>query len=220
MAFPRNLLTPDEAILLDLRPHWWVLVPRGGALAAAAAFWLWVSLRFGGAPGKVLAFLAAVVLLVTAVRFLLVFLSWWYTNFAVTSERLIVRSGVLSKHGIEIPLERINTVFFSQGPFERVIGTGDLSIESASEAGRQTFSDVRQPSHVQSVIYRACEDLQQRGRERTGEALGAALDRRQSVAAVQELERLRQLLDEGAITEAEYALLKARVITDEPPTVS
>ena len=41
------------------------------------------------------------------------YLKWVTTNFVVTTDRLIYRHGVLSKHGIEIPLERVNTVFFS-----------------------------------------------------------------------------------------------------------
>ena len=43
--------------------------------------------------------------------------------------------GVLAKQGIEIPLERVNTVFFNQAIFERMLGAGDLTIESGGETG-------------------------------------------------------------------------------------
>ena len=36
-------------------------------------------------------------------------------------DRLIYRHGVLTKHGIEIPLDRVNTVFFKQSLFERIV---------------------------------------------------------------------------------------------------
>ena len=63
---------------------------------------------------------------------------------------MISRSGVVAKTGIEIPLDRINTVFFNQSFFERIIGAGDLGIESAGEGGRENFSDVRKPALVQA----------------------------------------------------------------------
>ena len=75
----------------------------------------------------------------------------------ITTDRLIYRHGVLSKHGIEIPLDRVNTVFFSQSILERMVGSGDLVIESAGEIGRQDFSNVRKPSAVQNEIYKQME---------------------------------------------------------------
>ena len=85
------------------------------------------------------------------------YLKWVTTNFVITTDRLIYRHGVLSKHGIEIPLERVNTVFFSQSILERMVGSGDLVIESAGELGRQDFSNVRKPSAVQNEIHKQME---------------------------------------------------------------
>ena len=53
----------------------------------------------------------------------------------VTTDRLIHRHGVLAKHGIEIPLERVNNVLFSQRLFERVLGAGDLIFRQATVKG-------------------------------------------------------------------------------------
>ena len=82
---------------------------------------------------------------------------WITTNFVVTSDRLVYRSGLIAKQGIEIPLERVNTVFFNQGVFERMLGAGDLSIESGGETGKQNFRDIRRPSAVQNEIYKQME---------------------------------------------------------------
>src|SRR3954469_20544225 len=90
------------------------------------------------------------------------YLRWANTNFAVTTDRIIFRHGVVAKQGIEIPLERVNTIFFHQSVWERVIGTGDLTIESAGEKGSEPFSDIRKPSHVQNEIYRLMEENQAR----------------------------------------------------------
>ena len=76
---------------------------------------------------------------------------------------------MISKEGIEIPLDRINTVFFNQSIFERIIGAGDLGIESAGEGGHQEFTDIRRPNLVQNEIYRQVESLEDRRLRRLGQ---------------------------------------------------
>jgi hypothetical protein len=78
-------------------------------------------------------------------------IEWNSINFVVTTERCIYRSGVFAKRGIEIPLDRINTVFFNQGVFERLVRAGDLAIESAGENSRQSFSDIYDPLSAKVV---------------------------------------------------------------------
>src|SRR4029450_11409286 len=82
---------------------------------------------------------------------------WATTHFVLTTERLIFRSGLVAKFGREIPLERINDVTFSQSLFERLIGAGDLLVESAGEHGQPTFSNTPAPEAVQLEIYRQME---------------------------------------------------------------
>lgn len=214
MAIPRGVLTPDETVVLDIRPHWVRFVKPGALFILAFLAWVWASRHFDGLFPQILGF----VVLGTVVNGVLVFLPWWSTCFAVTSERVIVRSGVIAKHGIEIPLDKINTVFFNQSVVERLLGAGDLIIESASESGHQTFDDVAHPNEVQQVIYRAKEDLQQRDRDRQGQALARHYQAPQPpVSPVQEsvsaeLERLWQLLQSGAISKPEYESLKSRLL--------
>ena len=69
----------------------------------------------------------------SAVWLLVRYVQWLTTNFVITSDRVIFRHGVFAKSGIEIPLERVNSVHFNQGIFERIIGAGDLLIESGAE---------------------------------------------------------------------------------------
>ena len=61
--------------------------------------------------------------------------------------------------GIEIPLGRVNNVLFNQSLLERLIGAGDLLIESGGESGQQTFTDVRNPDRVQNSIHAAIDGL-------------------------------------------------------------
>src|SRR5262245_43995330 len=154
MAYPREMLHEFEELILDLHPHWWFMAKSIAALVAAAIFA--IAMLAIGAPDA-LKILAAVLLLVALGWFLARFIKWATTDFVLTSDRVIWREGVIAKKGIEIPLERINTIFFQQGIFERILGLGDLEIESASKDGAQVFDDIRKPSAVQNEIYRQME---------------------------------------------------------------
>jgi len=132
------------------------------------------------------------------------YVRWTTTNFVVTSERVISRRGIASKHGIEIPLDRINTVFFSQTFFERVIRAGDLGIESAGEGGRQTFTDIRKPNLVQNEIYRQVENLENRKLQRMGEAARGGSAAAPADSIPDQISQLDQLRRQGVLTDAEF----------------
>jgi uncharacterized membrane protein YdbT with pleckstrin-like domain len=198
VPFSRKLLNEDEDIVLDLHPHWEYFAKSGLALLAALALGLWLLVRWGweglgaGASG--------VLLLVCLVWFGWTYLRWATTNFVVTTDRLIYRHGVVSKHGIEIPLDRVNTVFFSQSILERIVGSGDLTIESAGEKGSQNFSNVRKPSAVQNEIYKQMEANENRKFDRVNVNATAA-----PASIPEQIAQLEQLRQQGVLTDAEFA---------------
>jgi len=202
VPFPRKLLNEGEDVVLDLHPHWWFLAKQTLALLAAMVLGVLVLVNVDQAIVRVL---AGVLIIVALGWWAVRYLDWRTTNFVVTTDRLIYRHGVLAKHGIEIPLERVNNVLFSQRLFERVLGAGDLIIESAGESGRQAFSDVRKPSAVQNEIYRQIEANENRKFDRVGRGGGSA-----SVA--DELAKLEQLRRDGVLSDDEFAAQKARLL--------
>ena len=123
MGFPRELLSDDEEIVVDMHPHWWKLVPISILLAVVIIGGLAVLVAAGSGIGWLIArVVVAIVVLATLAAFATRYARWTTTEFVVTTERVISRTGVLAKSGIEIPLDRINTVFFEQQPFERILG--------------------------------------------------------------------------------------------------
>jgi uncharacterized membrane protein YdbT with pleckstrin-like domain len=207
VPFSSKLLNDDEDIVLDLHPHWEYFVKSAGALLVASLLGLWVLVAWKHAPGVAQA-VAGVLVLAALVWFGLTYARWSTTNFVITTDRLIYRHGVLSKKGIEIPLERVNTVFFSQSLLERMLGSGDLVIESAGEMGRQEFSNVRKPSAVQNEIYRQMEQNENRKFDRIG--AGRAADPSGSIPEqIRQLDGLRQ---QGVLTEAEFQAKKAELL--------
>ena len=207
MPFPRTLLNEREDIVLDLHPHWWFFAPPLLALIAAIAVG---GLALAASDAAWVQIPAGLLILGFLVWFGIRYSRWITTNFVVTTDRLIYRHGVLAKHGIEIPLDRVNTVFFRQSIFERIVRSGDLVIESASETGRQAFSNVRNPSAVQNEIYRQIEANENRKFDRVGESVANIDDREPSIPAqIRELDELRK---QGLLSEEEFAAKKQQLL--------
>lgn len=126
------------------------------------------------------------------------------TEFVVTTHRLVYRSGLMAKRGKEIPLERINDISFNQSVFERMIGTGDLAIESAGAQSRETFSDIPKPSQVQNEIYKQMEGAETRRGDRVA-------GRREPTLGEQ-LQQLDDLRQRGVLTQAEFDAKKQQLL--------
>jgi uncharacterized membrane protein YdbT with pleckstrin-like domain len=206
VAFPRRLLNDEEDIALDLHPHWWFFAPQLTALIGSIALGVVV---LAAGMHEILQGAAGILVFVCLIWFGVRYAVWSTTNFVVTTDRLIYRHGVISKHGIEIPLERVNTVFFSQSLFERILRSGDLVIESAGEMGRQSFSNVRKPSAVQNEIYRQMEDNENRKFDRIGAARGPSVQEDSIPAQIRELDELRR---QGVLSEDEFAKKKQQLL--------
>jgi uncharacterized membrane protein YdbT with pleckstrin-like domain len=150
----------------------------------------------------------AILAVAWAVWLALKYFQWQFTYFVVTDDRVIFRTGVLAKRGVEIPLERINNINFFQGVWERVIGAGDLDIESAGQEGQSHFEDVRHPDGVQQEIYR---QMEANARE---QASWAAPNAQPSAGASipEQIEQLAALRDKGHITAEEFEIKKAALL--------
>jgi uncharacterized membrane protein YdbT with pleckstrin-like domain len=205
MAFPRKLLNDGEEVVLDLRPHWIYMAEPTLAVLGAIIVGI-IALKVDVDAIKLI---AGVLLLLCLGWFGIRYAKWANTNFVVTNDRVIHRVGVVAKHGIEIPLERINTVFFNQSIFERILGAGDLGIESAGERGSETFEDVRKPAIVQNEIYRQMEAYANR---RRGGGTAAAPTQEAALSIPEQIEKLDELRKRGVISDQEFAAKKADLL--------
>jgi uncharacterized membrane protein YdbT with pleckstrin-like domain len=74
-----------------------------------------------------------------------------------TNERVIMRHGVFSREGRDIPLNRVNDVSFQHTFFERLLGCGTLTIESAGERGQVVLAELPHVEKIQSQLYELVE---------------------------------------------------------------
>jgi uncharacterized membrane protein YdbT with pleckstrin-like domain len=199
VPFPRRLLFEGEEVVRDLRPHWWFFAGPAALLAGSLVALIWIAMSFDQAW---LTLAAAGVVVAALAWFIGRYLKWATTNFVVTTDRVVFRSGVIAKRGIEIPLERINTVFSHQRILDRILRNGDLTIESGGERGTETFFHIPTPAEVQNEIYLQLEqNQQQQSRQQPA-----------PVDVVAQIDRLDDLRKRGVISEAEFQANKAQLL--------
>lgn len=199
MPYPRHLLDEDELVVREFRPHWSRII-KEILLSVAVA----VVLLLGGvildlpSEGWIMAGIAVVWLLVVAGGVA----RWFFTQHVITSERVIYRAGVFSRQGKEIPLEVINDVSFNQSVSERIIGSGDLLIESAGELGQSHYRDIPHPERIQMAIYQVREDRM----------LSLEGGNSGTITRAQQLEILARLHADGRLTDEEFEQEKRAIL--------
>lgn len=97
--------------------------------------------------------LAAVAVVLALFVSLVPFLRWFTTRYILTSHRLVIRIGIFSRHGRDLPLSRVNDAQFSHNLIERILGTGTLIVESGGENGQLVLKNVPQVERVQREMY-------------------------------------------------------------------
>lgn len=205
MAFPRALLADHERIVFELRPHWVAVVPA--LLWAALIVVAWVALGALTDSGPALVALSVGALIALLVLSAVPLLKWSRTLFVLTTDRLITRRGVIAREATEIPLERINDVAFKQSALERLVGAGDLLIESAGERGQTRITNVKKPEQVQLRIYQATEENSNR-MLRSGQPFPTP----DTDSIPEQIEALARLKVQGVITEAEFETKKKELL--------
>ncbi|MEO5899544.1 MAG: PH domain-containing protein [Ilumatobacteraceae bacterium] len=210
MPYPKKNLNANETVALDMHPHWAYFFQPAFSLLGAIVIGI-VILAAGpdGNAGTFFHWLAIVLLVVTALWLIGRYLKWITTNFVITSHRLIFRQGVFAKSGIEIPLDRVNNVNFSQGIVERILGAGDLLVESGGEDGQQRFTDIRRPDRVQNLIHAQMEGHAERRAGYTHPGGGMAPPQ---IDVAEQLEKLEGMVQRGSLTTAEFEAQKRKLL--------
>ena len=157
-------LTGGEQPVLLVHPHWKVLIRPVliAVLVVAAALVVEALIPSGSAAVAERLVVAAAALLVLMVWLMVPVLRWRLTTYELTTKRLRMRAGILTRHGRDIPLTRINDVSFQKGVLDRLLGAGRLVVESAGEHGQIVLTDIPHVEDVQATLFKLVEDEQRR----------------------------------------------------------
>ena len=157
-------LTEDEHLVLRLHPHWKTLIGPllVAVLVVAAALIAEVLIPSNSAAAVERLVVAAVAILAVMLWLIVPVLRWRTTTYELTTRRMRVRSGIVTRHGRDIPLARINDVSFEKGLLDRLLGSGRLVVESAGEHGQILLDDIPRVEFTQATLFRLVEEEQRR----------------------------------------------------------
>jgi len=159
MGHDQSLAVGEESVEA-LHPHWNTLVgPVAGAFMIVAALLVGEVLIPGGRDAAVERLAAAVLAIVLLMWWLIYpLLRWRTTRYELTTRRMRLRTGVVTRNGSDIPLSRITDVSFRKSLLDRLLGCGTLVVESAGEHAEIVLPQVPHVERVSARLFQLVED--------------------------------------------------------------
>jgi uncharacterized membrane protein YdbT with pleckstrin-like domain len=144
-------LHPDEEIVFEGHPSWRsALGFHVVGFAAAVAAGVLAGILAGTTVGVV------VVVAALALVLLIAFVQRLATHYVVTSQRLRIRRGILSRHVQQTQIERVQNVNTAQSLLERVLRIGTVDFDTAgTDDSDFTFRGISDPAEVVAAVDRA-----------------------------------------------------------------
>jgi len=157
-------LSEGEHFVLRLHPHWKTLLRPFLILLVilAAAIAALVMLPSGSSAVVARDVIGILVFLAVIIWGVVPVLRWRTTTYELTTRRLRLREGILSRTGRDFPLIRISDVSFTHGPIDRLLRCGKLIVESAGEHGQLILNEIPQVEQVQATLFQLVADEQAR----------------------------------------------------------
>ena len=85
--------------------------------------------------------------------FLVAALKWWMTEYVVTSGRVYSKTGLISRRVRDAALEKVTDAAIYQGFMGRILGYGDVRINTAGTVGYEiVFSGISDPVGLRGKI--------------------------------------------------------------------
>ena len=158
VAFPDDVLTAEEDLVFHLRPHWKAAVRPSLVLAfflaATLVAWVMLPTTMGGRIG--IGVVATLGVIIGARRGVWPLLVWRCTHYIFTDERILLQDGVLNRDRRDLPLARINDHAMSQSLLGRMLGYGQMTIDSIGDQVA-VLDAVPHVQFVQTTLYQLIE---------------------------------------------------------------
>ena len=205
----RTHLKKDEKLLIIIRQHWIKLV---------LPFFAWLLLAI-----LLLSFVTnykidLIIILLTAIYPMIEYINWKYNLWAVTNMRVVDESGFFTRYSKESPLDKINNVEYDQPILGRIFGYGNVDIQTAAEMGETKYQLIHHPKLLKDTITHAQEEYKKIQISSQATQLAQAIAKTNTAAApsqqmiADELHKLFELLQKGAITQEEYITQKNKLM--------
>lgn len=215
MTYAEKQLAPGERILYRARYHW---IFFGKAILllllsiVLSGIDLWMAQK-GVDPAAVgvLKWAAAAVLVFALVFLLARSIRAAADEFVVTDRRIIHKLGFFSHETRQCPLARVQDITVDQSFWGRLLGYGDLGIETASEGGQILFPTISNPEALRTAIW---THVGTGGLSAASPAAPAAAVSPHAPPASDRLAKLAELKNKGLITPEEYEQKRRDIVRE------
>src|SRR5664279_3382257 len=208
MSYVVKNLAPGEEILFQARYHWVRFVPGASVAALGAVLAAASGLLLPAASGGTESGLRSPLFVVAGVLFLAggLGMAWRalvdsFDEFAITSFRVIKKSGFVTRTVRQIPLEKVQDVNVRSTLGGRWLSYGDVELQTAGSDSTVIFPRILHPEEFRNVLFTRTR-MHAGGTDGLG---GHAATGPPARAAVEErLKEAERLYKTGVLSEAEY----------------
>ena len=154
-----SLPVGEESVAI-LHPHWKTLVGPVALTFVVVAVFLAGEVLIPAGKSAPIERLALAVVAIALLMWSLIYpiLAWQTTVYELTTRRIRLRDGILTRIGRDIPLSRVTDVSFRKGVLDRLLGCGTLVVESAGEHSELTLANIPHVEQVSSRLFQLTED--------------------------------------------------------------
>jgi hypothetical protein len=131
---PYRYLTRNERVILEVRRHFAALLPDSFVTMMAVV--LVALLGMVTSPGddaSLLDTFLGLLAVAFVIRLMWKMWQWWIDRIVVTDQRIFEVSGVLTRSVASMPLARVTDMTYRRSLAGRILGYGDLVVESAGQ---------------------------------------------------------------------------------------
>ena len=121
-------------------------------------------------------------------------------QYIITNRRVVKQEGVFNTKSYDASLDKINNIFHEQNLWGKMLGYGDVGLETASEQGTSIFRFIPNPLGFKNAV------IEQR------EVYKHAPSGSKQTDIPQMLDQLARLRNEKVITEAEFEQKKKKLL--------
>jgi|GEM_PF-2895807 len=161
MAFPDDLLVPDEVVAHRFRPHLAIVLRsamKAVIIIVVVGYLLDAMVQMTELWYFALMFVWFLCILSVAQTALL----WLSTRYCLTDQRIIWRTGMIWRNTVEIPLFKLDHINVKEGLIGRIFHYGDMTLNSASFKGKIVWQSVPQVKEVRRQLTQLRQEDQRR----------------------------------------------------------